>query len=588
LSVVVSTVEHVIDDRAPRPEGAGSRIELLLEQVLAAGPVLFYEPTTAHGRRPGVELPQAPAFARLLETGASHLEVAKAAYAEQCRQAAVQARALAAFARARPAGVLDRPDDEVGAAAASSRAARPAALTAVSEWAVDEVMLALNLSSSAATTLLSESVILVDQLPATLEALEQARIGPSHARMLTEVLTPLHEEKRAEVEARLLARADGQTVGELKAAARRAVLRADVAAAARRAAGAIRDRAVRAHPGEDGMGTLAATMPIPVLAACREALRQYAEDCQTPDDERPVEARMLDCLVDLILRPGETGLPPAKVQLTVVAATNTLAGGDEPGEVDGQPVPAIMVRELAYTLGLLPRPEDAEPTPEVDSAVTEDAEPAVAAEGAVPAVFIDRVEATRRAVSQLGELLALRDLTGTALATLPQIAVVEEISGQLLALTDATGLRRAATTGCGLGPPPDTPGYRPSTPLGRFVRARDRRCRFPGCRAPAIGCDLDHTTPWPCGPTSATNLCCLCRHHHRLSHQAPGWTMRILRDGGLQWTSPSGHTVTTHPPAYGTDDHPPPTAPSPPPRPVDIRESIIGSPSPTGDCDAPF
>jgi hypothetical protein len=55
-------------------------------------------------------------FGRLLEVGAGHLEVAQAAYREQSRQAAVQARALVAFAAARPATLLDRPEEEVGAA----------------------------------------------------------------------------------------------------------------------------------------------------------------------------------------------------------------------------------------------------------------------------------------------------------------------------------------------------------------------------------------------------------------------------------------------------------------------------------------
>jgi hypothetical protein len=54
--------------------------------------------------------PAVVAFAGLLEAGAGHLAAAKAAHVESCRQAAVQARALAAFAAARPGTLLDRPD----------------------------------------------------------------------------------------------------------------------------------------------------------------------------------------------------------------------------------------------------------------------------------------------------------------------------------------------------------------------------------------------------------------------------------------------------------------------------------------------
>src|SRR3954454_21329168 len=71
------------------------------------------------------------AFRRLLESGARHLAAARAVQREQARLAAVQARKLAAFARQRPAAVLDRSEQEVGAAAAASRAARPQVLTEV-------------------------------------------------------------------------------------------------------------------------------------------------------------------------------------------------------------------------------------------------------------------------------------------------------------------------------------------------------------------------------------------------------------------------------------------------------------------------
>ncbi len=95
-----------------------------------------------------------------------------------------------------------------------------------------------------------------------------------------------------------------------------------------------------------------------------------------------------------------------------------------------------------------------------------------------------------------------------------------------------------------------TAGYTPSAALAGLVRARDRTCRFPGCRQPAHRCDLDHVTPWPAGPTSGANLFALCRHHHRLKHHT-GWHVTIDDHATATWTSPTGHRYRTSPPQAG-------------------------------------
>ena len=50
------------------------------------------------------------------------------------------------------------------------------------------------------------------------------------------------------------------------------------------------------------------------------------------------------------------------------------------------------------------------------------------------------------------------------------------------------------------------------------------------------------------GPTDCTNLCCLCRRHHRLKTHAHGWLHVMTPDGVLTVTTPGGITRTSRPP----------------------------------------
>lgn len=48
--------------------------------------------------------------------------------------------------------------------------------------------------------------------------------------------------------------------------------------------------------------------------------------------------------------------------------------------------------------------------------------------------------------------------------------------------------------------------YVPSERLKGLIRARNATCPAPGCGARSVYSDLDHTTPWPSGPTDQCNL----------------------------------------------------------------------------------
>lgn len=91
------------------------------------------------------------------------------------------------------------------------------------------------------------------------------------------------------------------------------------------------------------------------------------------------------------------------------------------------------------------------------------------------------------------------------------------------------------------------PQYRPSAALDAFVRCRDLTCRFPNCDRPAEFCDIDHSIPYPLGPTHPSNLKCLCRKHHLLKTFWTAWRDEQRPDGTVNWTSPTGHVYTTRP-----------------------------------------
>ncbi|WP_374456851.1 HNH endonuclease signature motif containing protein [Nocardioides sp.] len=118
------------------------------------------------------------------------------------------------------------------------------------------------------------------------------------------------------------------------------------------------------------------------------------------------------------------------------------------------------------------------------------------------------------------------------------------------------------------------PGYEIPARIREQIILRDRTCVFPYCTRPARRTDVDHIVeydhqaeaegrPQP-GPTTTSNLACLCRFHHRLkTHSA--WTYRMVARGVFEWTSPHGHRYRRD--RHGTSPISPDVPPEPPARP---------------------
>jgi hypothetical protein len=99
----------------------------------------------------------------------------------------------------------------------------------------------------------------------------------------------------------------------------------------------------------------------------------------------------------------------------------------------------------------------------------------------------------------------------------------------------------------------DPDKYTPSAEVNRYVRQRDRICRFPGCNRPAEFTDVDHRVAFAAGGrTTVENLHCLCRHHHRLKHEG-NWDVQLNPDGSYTWTSPTGRRYREEAPDSGPD-----------------------------------
>lgn len=397
-------------------------------------------------------------------------------------------------------------------------------------WVTTEVAAALRLSERQVHARLGMATAL-QRYQVVRSIVECGLLGWWTAQRLTEHLDELAgylaEDEVLEVEREAVGwlLAAPRSVTQLNARMRRVLLRARARARQRDGQDAEEperrrhvDRRVSVRSEGDGMASLWALLPeadgLAVAAALDERARQSGRR-----DSRTLSQRRADLLVGAV-----TGMPAAyggvgdlpapppnagdakthgsagggvQVRLTVtVPVQSLLPRGSEPAEVPGYgPLPAASARMLAASPGVRVRP-----------------------------LVYDQ---------DTGRLLGL---------------------GQYLPVTRWwAGQGSRVRWGAQITP---VEQYAHPSLMDEFIRTRDLTCRAPGCTRAAARCDCDHITPYPDGPTSLANGCCLCRRHHRLKTHAPNWQVDTPEPDTLRWVTPTGTIVHTHPHDYRTPPDP--------------------------------
>ena len=437
--------------------------------------------------------------------------------------AARQARLLAEFAARRPADAAPHP-------------ARGASVA--SEFAPDEVGVALTLARGTAAGRIVSACTLVSVLPLTLALWESGRIDTPKVRAILDATAVLADEVAVAVQNRVLPKAPEQTLAQLKAALARAVIAVDPAGADSRHKEARRDRRVVINPEGDGMGSLWALLTATDAAGAWQWLTRLARGLGS-DDPRSMDARRADILAALLNGRLVTD-PEADPDAD---AAPTAEPGDEPGPHGGVGAPAEPDGSA-----------DGGPGP---GAASDGAGQGGAAVGR-PIHPVTPGKPLVQVVMDHSTLIGADDQPAELVGYGP-------IPAALARETAADGVWRRLVTDPSSGTVLDygRTTYHPPAGLADFVRVRDVYCRGPGCRRRAADAELDHAVPWSDGgTTSADNLNAFCTHTHRLKHHA-GWRVTAHTDGRITWTTPTGHQHTTAPHDYRPDPpiHPPSPAP---------------------------
>ncbi|WP_051192022.1 HNH endonuclease signature motif containing protein [Microbacterium luticocti] len=518
----------------------------------------------------------------------------------QSRAQAARAFAAEMFFFERVTGLVQRRERE--------RAARDGkgAITRSSQLGMREVFAeigaALRLSEWQVARKVSLAWTLMHHFEETLYDASDGRVTPEQATVIAETGTVIADEAvRREYEAVALDMATEMTHSQLKAALMGLVSRLDPEGTQRRVREAVQRRRVTLRELEPGLSRLTADLPTAqavgimnrIRAIAIEVFDQNASERAEGDAADRAEASDGSAEASEGRTAGRTEASdrdaPDRAEATVMSGSAGAEGRDGAGGVRdgaqrspddaGDEQPALDERTAAQIM--------ADVFCDVLLTGSVHGHGGTAAERTALSSIRATVQVTVPATTLAGETTGGGEVIG--------FGPIDDETARHLAST-APAWTRVFTDPC-RGVPHVVDRYRPTKRQRLLLQARDEHCRFPGCRRPALKCDVDHTVPYSAGgPTCLCNLEHLCKRHHTVKHET-AWRVEQLPGGVLRWSAPTGRVHLTHPPGFfsarppgPTAGHPPGTSPTSPPGGVRFRpvpETVAGR-GPDDVCDAPF
>ncbi len=393
----------------------------------------------------------------------------------------------------------------------------------VDAMAAAEMSLASGVTEGLAGRKVALGAALGERFPQVRVQVLAGDVPTSAAQKVVDACAGLDIEACERVDAEVAGRLPAMDPARVTSAARRVASRVAGDQVEAQSAAMRRSRTVEVRPGEDGLSDWWALLPTATSAAAWSAVNSLAGQYRSLDPDLTLSEARADAFGDLLLQHVTVS---ARVTLGVPVITGTPASepsGSTRVCVDWDDTDTVIDAETGLVTSFSDLTEPSrEALPWVE----------VLDEGAQPGTEV--VARARPGLAVSGTQLpglGWVDASTVAglLSTFPMDvarAVLDAENGTLVSLTSGA--------------------YRPPKAMHDVVTIRDGTCRMWGCSRAADRADLDHTRPWPAGPTTPANLVALCRRHHRMKQQGR-WRSTLEPDGTLTWTAPTGTTRVTEP-----------------------------------------